>query len=81
MFAPMEPLQRLVGLPAFISRESVAAGAFNYAFSSAKAQRELGWSYLPAKEMWLKTIEQERQLMEKRQKRNIVSRLNPVEVA
>ncbi|OGO47516.1 MAG: hypothetical protein A2W37_12205 [Chloroflexi bacterium RBG_16_63_12] len=79
MFAPLEPVQRLVGLPAFISGESVEASSVSLNFSSAKAQRELGWTYRPAKEMWLGIIDQEFKLLASRQKRDLVSRLKPVE--
>ncbi len=79
MFAPLEPLQRLVGLPAFISMETVTASSISYNFSSAKAQRDLGWTFRPAKEMWTDIIDREIELMASRQKRDLVSRLKPVE--
>jgi dihydroflavonol-4-reductase len=79
MFAPLEPLQRLVGLPAFISGETVEASSVSLNFSSAKAQRELGWTYRPAKEMWPDIVAQELELLAKREKRDLVSRLKPVE--
>jgi dihydroflavonol-4-reductase len=78
MFAPMEPLQRALGLPAFISRETVSA-SMNLNYSSTKAQRELGWVHRPAREMWLSIIDQELVLLANRTKRDVVSRLNPVE--
>jgi dihydroflavonol-4-reductase len=78
MFAPMEPLQRAVGLPAFISRETVSASVYlNY--SSAKAQRELGWVHRPARDMWLSIIDEELLLLATRRKRGLVTRLKPVE--
>ena len=80
MFAPLEPLQRWVGLPAVVSRETVSAN-FSMNFSSAKAQRELGWTYLPAREMWLGIIDREIELLARRKKRDLVSRLNPVETS
>ena len=43
LFAPLEPLQRLIGLPAAVSRETVSAN-FSMNFSSAKPQRKLGWT-------------------------------------
>jgi dihydroflavonol-4-reductase len=78
MFAPLEPLLRRLGLPAFISREVVAAGV-SLNFSSAKAQRELGWSYRPAREMWPEIVDQELELLAGRQKGGLRSRLKPVE--
>jgi dihydroflavonol-4-reductase len=80
MFAPLEPLQRLVGLPAFISRELVSA-TMSLNFSSAKAQRELGWTYRPTQEMWLDIIDRELELLAGRRKRDLVSRLKPVETS
>ena len=79
MFAPLEPVQRLAGLPAFISRETVVATSISYNFSSLKAQRELGWIYRPVKTMWLDIIGEELNLLASRQKRDLVSRLKPVE--
>ena len=79
MFAPLPPLLRMIGLPAFISRETVSAGSMHLNFSSAKAQRELGWTYRPAREMWLSIVDQELQLLANRKQRNLASRLKPVE--
>jgi dihydroflavonol-4-reductase len=79
LFAPLEPLQRMVGLPAFISRETVSGNRVSLNFSSAKAQRELGWTYRPAQEMWLDIVDQELKLLTNRKKRDLVSRLKPVE--
>jgi hypothetical protein len=78
LFWCLEPLQRFLGLPAFLSRETVLSGSFNRNYSSAKAQKELGWTYRSAKQMWLETIELERELMKKRQKRDFVSRIKPI---
>ena len=80
LFAPLEPLQRLVGMPAAVSRETATAASISMVYSSAKAQRELGWTYRPAKEMWLDTIDQELTLLAQRKKRDVVSRLKPVEL-
>ncbi len=78
MFAPMEPVQRLAGLPAAASREGVSANVcLNY--SGAKAQRELGWTHRPAKKMWLDIIDQELHLLAARKNRDLRSRLKPVE--
>ncbi|KPK17658.1 MAG: hypothetical protein AMJ67_12600 [Betaproteobacteria bacterium SG8_41] len=79
VFAAMEPLQRLVGLPAAVSRETASAASISIAYSSAKAQRELGWTCRPAKQMWLETIEQELELLAQRKKRDWVSRLKPMQ--
>ena len=80
MFWPMEPLQRPLGLPAFMSREGVIAATTNLNYSSAKAQQELGWTHKSAQEMWLSTLDGEMELMRLRQKRDLVSRLNPLDI-
>jgi dihydroflavonol-4-reductase len=77
MFATMEPIQRLVGLPAFISRETARAGATDYHFSSQKAQRELGWTFRPFEKMWNEIADAEIELRKKRKKRDVVSMLKP----
>jgi nucleoside-diphosphate-sugar epimerase len=77
LFAPVEPLERLGGLPAAVSRETVAASvSMNY--SSEKAKRELGWTHLPAREMWISIIDRELELLASRKKRDLMSRLKPV---
>lgn len=78
MFAPMEPLFRLAGLPAVFSRETVAASDhLNY--SSAKAQRELGWRCPLAADMWPQIIERERQLLALRT--GLRAKLRPMDVS
>ena len=77
LFTPLEPLQRQAGLPAFISRETVKA-AVNVYYVSDKAQRELGWRHGSAKEMWQKTVAGELELLARRPKRDLVSRLKPL---
>ena len=79
VFAPIEPLERLGGLPAVVSVETVRASvSMNY--SSEKAKRELGWTHLPAREMWPEIIDQELELLAGRKKRDLVSRLKPVDI-
>src|SRR5262245_25942759 len=63
MFAPIEPLFRLAGLPAIFSRETVAAAAHHFNYSSAKAQREVGGSFPAAADWWPQMVEQERALL------------------
>lgn len=79
MFAPIESVQRWLGLPAFMSRETVVASKGSLAFSSAKAQQELGWTYRPAKELWSLILADEQQLIADRPTQGIISRLNPLE--
>jgi dihydroflavonol-4-reductase len=81
MFAPMEPVQRWLSLPAFTSRETVSSNHGSMSFSSAKAQRELGWTHLPARQMWSTILEEEHILLAARKKRDLVSRLKPVELS
>ena len=61
--ALMEPLQRALGLPAFMSRDVVDASRAHLDYSSAKAQRELGWSHPSFAAMWPPIIRRERELM------------------
>ena len=79
LYAPFEPLQRRLGLPAFASRELVRAAAMSLYYKSDKAKQELGWHHLGAEEMWLKTIDGELELLKRRKKRDLVSRLRPID--
>jgi dihydroflavonol-4-reductase len=79
LFAPLEPIQRILGLPAFISRESVAASATNWHYVNEKAKRELGWTHRSAEAMWDATFEGELKLLSKRMGQNLVQRLKPLE--
>lgn len=76
--APLEPLQRLIGLPAVISQETVAASV-SLNFSSIKAQRELGWQYMPSQKMWQNIVNQELELLASRKQRDLLSRLRPTD--
>lgn len=78
-FWPLEPLQRAIGLPAVMSRETVRVASSNLNYSSEKAKRELGWTHQTAEEMWFNTIEGELELLSKRRKRDLIARLKPVE--
>lgn len=77
---PLEPVQRWLGLPAFMSRETVWGGATYWNYSSHKAQSTLGWQHRSAQAMWLDTLDGELELLAKRKKRDWVARLKPVEV-
>ena len=77
---PLEPLLRYAGLPAFISRESVRASVPHFNFSSVKAQKELGWQPISAREMWFKAIDGELALLAARKDRGILSRLKPIAI-
>ena len=79
LFAPLEPLQRRLGLPAFVSREAVAGGSTNWHYSSDKAKRELGWTHLSAEAMWNATIDGELELFARRKGQNLIKRLKPVD--
>ncbi len=79
-FAPLEPLQRMLGLPAFISRETVIGGSTNWYYTSQKAERELGWTHRSAETMWLETIDGELELLSKRRGQNLLQRLKPLDV-
>jgi hypothetical protein len=49
-------------------------------FSSGKAQRELGWTHRSAHETWSDIFDEEHRLLVARKKRDLVSRLKPVEL-
>src|SRR5215470_4187837 len=76
MFVPLEPLFRLAGLPAIFSRETVKA-TVHLNYSSAKVQRELGWSFPSAADMWPQIIERERRILELRT--GVRAKLRPME--
>jgi hypothetical protein len=59
-------------------RESVAAGAHHLNYSSAEAQRELGWTFPSAADMWPQIIERERQLLALRS--GLLAKLRPLDV-
>lgn len=77
---PMGPVLRWAGLPAFFSLETVVSSSISYNFSGAKAQRELGWSYRSAKDLWRDIINEELTLLARRSKRGLVMRLKPAPV-
>jgi dihydroflavonol-4-reductase len=78
LVAPLEPLQRMLGLPAFFSRESVRGGSTNWNYSSEKAQRELGWSHGDAEAMWSGALQGEIELLAQRKHQNWIQRLKPL---
>ncbi len=55
-----EPLLRLLGLPAFLSREVVLGSYVSFCYSSAKAERDLEAKFRTAEQAWLDTLEAER---------------------
>lgn len=66
MLAPLEPLLRALGLPAFLSRDTVRTSRGNLDYSAAKARRELGWTHPTADAMWDRIVGEERALMSRR---------------
>jgi len=66
LLAPLEPLQRRLGLPAFLSRDTVRASRGSLDYSASRTMRELGWTHPPADEMWDRIIGEERALMSRR---------------
>lgn len=64
--ALMEPLLRISGIPAFLSRDSVDASKAHLDYTSAKAQHELGWTHPGIDVMWERIIRRERELMAQR---------------
>ena len=74
----LEPVQRALGLPPFLSREAVDASAAHLNFSAAKARRELGWSHPAPDAMWDRIVRREQELVDKR--RGFRDRLRPLAV-
>lgn len=64
MTASTEPLQRMLGLPNIISREVFVTGSANWAYTGAKAERELGVSFRDPRQAWLDTLMGERMRMQ-----------------
>jgi nucleoside-diphosphate-sugar epimerase len=79
MFALLEPIQRMVGLPAVLSRETARTAATNMYYSGEKAKRELGWKHCSAEEMWFQTIDREIQLLAGRRTQKLAQRLKPLD--
>lgn len=80
LFALAEPLERVLGLPAFLSRE-IAGSAVSNHFSSARAREELGWRCRSARDLWVGVLAEERRLAAHRAGRGIVARMRPLPVA
>lgn len=59
MLGPMEPLQRLLGLPNIFSREVFLSGSTCYCYSGAKAERELGAQFRSPRQAWRDALEAE----------------------
>lgn len=59
----VEPVLRLLGIPAFISREVVASAYVSFRYSSEKAKRELGWNPRSAEQAWIDTLRAEKARM------------------
>lgn len=79
MFASLEPIQRMIGLPAVLSRETARTAATNMYYSGEKAKRDLGWNHCSAEEMWFRTIDREIQLLAGRRTQRLVQRLKPLD--
>ncbi len=53
--------------------------AMDMVYSSEQAQRVLGWTYRPARQIWDEVIEGEIALIERRKGQNLLARLKPLE--
>jgi len=80
LFSFLEPLQRKMNLPAFISRETVIAASMNWHYSSNKAKLELGWTHRPAGAMWSAAIDGELELLSRRKGQSLIERLKPLDI-
>lgn len=56
----IESVLRRLGISAFISREGVESTYVSFRYSSAKAQRELGWQPRSAEQAWIDTLRAEK---------------------
>ena len=79
LVAPLEPLQRWLGLPAFLSRESVRSAATNWYYSNEKARRELGWNPCSAEILASESIDGEIDLLSGREGQGLIRRLKPLD--
>ncbi len=79
LFAPIEPLQRWCGLPAFMSRETAKGASTNWYYICDKAKREFGWTHRSAEAMWNVTIDAELAFLAKRKDQNLIQRLRPLD--
>ena len=57
------PVLRGLGLPAFISTETVRSGYVSFRYSSHKAESELGARFRPAEQAWRETLLAEKALL------------------
>jgi len=67
MMASLEPLERALRLPAFLSRDTVRVTRAHLSYDAGKARRELGWTHPAPDEMWDRIVAEERALMARRQ--------------
>lgn len=75
----LEPVQRAMGLPAFLSRDIVMTACLHLAFSSARAQADLHWQFRDAAAMWHDTIQGELDFLTQHRRRTLVERLRPLD--
>ena len=67
MMATLEPLERALHVPAFLSRDTVRVSRGSLNYHSAKARRDLGWTHPAADAMWERIVGEERALMSHRE--------------
>lgn len=65
--AVLEPLQRALGLPAFLGRDTVDASRGHLSYSSEKAKRDLGWEHPSFDDMMKSLVPREMALMAHRE--------------
>ena len=80
LLAPAAPVLRMLGLPAFISRDAVLGLGTDWNYSAEKARRELGWAPRRADELWDHVFAGEAELRSKRRGQTWVRRLRPLEL-
>jgi dihydroflavonol-4-reductase len=76
--SPMSILMRLVGMPGFLSAETVDS-IVHMNYSSQKAQQQLGWQHRNAQETWAQIFSEEYALRAQRPWWNLLARLKPLD--
>ena len=79
-FLLMAPLLRAIGFPAFLSPDTVDVTRAHLNYSSAKAQRDLGWQHPDAASMWDRIVHEERALLDLRRGQGFRKQLRHVAV-
>jgi nucleoside-diphosphate-sugar epimerase len=78
LFGVTAPLLRALGLPAFVSLDTLRASTINLDYISVHAQRALGWRVTPAARVWEAIGAEESGLLSARGGQGLAQRLRPM---